>query len=79
MTDLGIHPWPQGVPKPGVTRAMFEAYRAAFDADPAARFCAGEHQGVTLVLAVGTEARRLRHFVETELGGVIEREREEWM
>lgn len=73
-----IRPWPEGVERRGAARHMFESYRAAFDADPGATFCAGEHLGITLVVAVGDVGRRLQEFVEQELAGEIERKRPEW-
>lgn len=69
-------PWPEGVQKKGAFRAFVEAYRAAFDADPDATFCAGELDGLTVVVAVGEIGQRLQEFVELDLGGVIERRKE---
>lgn len=57
----------------GATRAFIAAYRAAFDADPLATFCAGEIDGLTIVVAVGQRGRELRDFVEAEWDGTIQR------
>ena len=72
-TAESIRPWPDGVVTKGVTREFIAAYRAAFDADQLATFCAGEIDGLTIVVAVGARGRELRDFVEAEWDGMIQR------
>lgn len=69
-----VRQWPEGVAKKGATKAFAKAYREAFDADPLATFCAGEIEGLTIIVArEGDIADKLQRFVVNELDGVIER------
>ena len=74
--ESNIRPWPDGVERKGAARAFAKVYREAFDADPLAVFCAGEINGLTIVVARGWAAERLQRFVELDLDGEIERPRE---
>ena len=68
-----VRPWPETVPKSSISRDFFAQFRKAFDADPFATFCAGEKNGITLVVAVGAHAEELQAFVENHWDGTIER------
>lgn len=67
--------WPaEVVPhEKGLTRKFLAHYKRAFDADPGASFCAGEVDGITIVIARGGAGERLQHFVENDLDGLIQR------
>jgi hypothetical protein len=70
-----LREWPESVVKQDTTRKLIEQYRAAFDADPLATFCAGELDGITIVLAVGAHGEQLQDFVRREWFGLIQTKR----
>ncbi len=72
MSETTLRPFPESARKPGDTRQFLETYRAAFEADPLATFCAGEFDGLVLVIATRDKAEQLRRFVIAEFGGVIQ-------
>lgn len=70
-----LRPWPIGATgnaKGKATKQFVAAYRRAFALDPDAKYCAGEVDGLTIIVAVGPTALRLQRFVRDELGGIIE-------
>jgi hypothetical protein len=73
VSEKKLRDFPKGVAKKGTTREFIKAYRAAFDADPAATFCAGEVDGITLVLAVRRHGIELQDFVKGRWDGMIQR------
>lgn len=69
-----MRPWPKGaVEGKAVTRAFVDAYRLAFDADPEARYCAGEIDGITIIVAVGETGKHVQKLVVDAFGGRIQR------
>lgn len=69
----GIRPWPASVKGKQATQRFIATYRKAFDEDPSATFCAGELDGITIVVAVGDVGERVQRFVRDELNGKIQR------
>ncbi len=72
--EARLRPWPEGVTRPGTTREFTKHYRRAFDSDPLATFCAGEVDGLIVIVAPAERrhADKLRAFIEQDLDGVVQ-------